>query len=351
MNDLVRDFTDDELERLEKRLRAVYGQAAEEMTARLEDHLQRFDADNERWRQAVAEGRATAEEWADWRRGVSVEGRWVADMAADLSDSAVNVDVMARDIVNDTIPTVYAHSADLTAYQIERDIGWMTHSFDLVNEDAVRELVTMGDEDQLIHEVIPVGPPKPRVQSLRVNLDRVRDVRWNRQKFHSAITQSVLQGESIPRASARLMNVLNMDETMAIRAARTALTAAENMGRAHSYDRAVAMGIDMKQQWLATHDERTRSEHRALDGQIVNVGEPFEIDGYELMYPADPAAPPYLTYNCRCGTQAYFDDVQDPEEWWTVFPEGMTHEEWRAAAPRPRAGAGGGRSRGRSRRG
>jgi len=350
LEDIVRDFTDDELKRLEKRLDAVYGQAAEEMTARLEDHIQRFDAQNERWRQAVAEGRATAEEWADWRRGVSVEGRWVADMAADLSDSAVNVDVMARDIVNDTIPTVYAHSADLTAYQIERDIGWMTHSFDLVNEDAVRELVTMGEDEQLIHEVIPVGPPKPRVQSLRVNLDRARDVRWNRQKFHSAITQSVLQGESIPRVSARLMNVLNMDRNMAVRAARTAITAAENMGRTRTYDRAVSLGIDMKQQWIATHDERTRSEHRALDGQIVNVGEPFEVDGYELMYPADPAAPPYLTYNCRCRTVAYFDDVQDPDGFWTEFPNGMTYDEWEVAQPRPRRSGGRSRSGGRGRR-
>ena len=86
----------------------------------------------------------------------------------------------------------------------------------------------------------------------------------------------------------------------AVRYARTAATGAQNAGRVDSYERAQKMGIELEQEWLATLDNRTRDEHRDLDGQHVPVGEPFEVDGEEIRYPGDPSAPGYLVWNCRC---------------------------------------------------
>ena len=103
------------------------------------------------------------------------------------------------------------------------------------------------------------------------------------------------------KIAKRLANMVGDSDTKAaIRNARTMTTGAENAGRVDSYKRAENMGIKMMQQWVATLDNRTRHEHRQLDGQRVKVGEPFIVNKQQIMFPGDPAAAPYLVYNCRC---------------------------------------------------
>ena len=58
-------------------------------------------------------------------------------------------------------------------------------------------------------------------------------------------------------------------------------------------------GADVVKQWDATMDGSTRPTHRALDGQIRETDEPFEMGGKKAMYPGgfgDPAE----DCNCRC---------------------------------------------------
>lgn len=58
-------------------------------------------------------------------------------------------------------------------------------------------------------------------------------------------------------------------------------------------------GADVVKQWDATLDGSTRPTHRALDGQIRETDEPFEMGGKKAMYPGgfgDPAE----DCNCRC---------------------------------------------------
>lgn len=81
---------------------------------------------------------------------------------------------------------------------------------------------------------------------------------------------------------------------------RTALTGAQNAGRIEAMHEQQEMGIEVKKKWIATLDDRTRDAHAQLDGQVVDVDEPFRVDGMEIMEPGDPSAPPELVYNCRC---------------------------------------------------
>lgn len=67
-------------------------------------------------------------------------------------------------------------------------------------------------------------------------------------------------------------------------------------------------GLDLRREWVAAFDERTREDHAAANGQIVGMDEPFQVGDAELMFPGDPAGPPEHTVNCRCIT-AYV--VQD----------------------------------------
>ena len=98
--------------------------------------------------------------------------------------------------------------------------------------------------------------------------------------------------------------VVTMSRVSAVRAARTAVTAAENAGRMDSYHAAEKMGIKLRKRWLSTLDGRTRHAHAILDGQTVDVDKPFKVDGREIRFPGDPQAAPYLVYNCRCSLVA-----------------------------------------------
>ena len=128
-----------------------------------------------------------------------------------------------------------------------------------------------------------------------------------------------------------------MSRDSAIRAARTAVTGAQNAGRMDSYAAAEKMGIGLKKEWLATLDNRTRHAHAMLDGQKADIDKPFEVDGYKIMFPGDRSAPGYLVYNCRCTLVAAVDGVdtsdamrraREPETGETVLIKNMTYQEW-----------------------
>lgn len=56
----------------------------------------------------------------------------------------------------------------------------------------------------------------------------------------------------------------------------------------------------MQKRWNSTLDYRTREMHRLLDQETAELDEPFEVEGYEIMYPGDPDADPEMVYHCRC---------------------------------------------------
>lgn len=62
---------------------------------------------------------------------------------------------------------------------------------------------------------------------------------------------------------------------------------------------AVSRGAKVVKQWKSIKDGKVRHSHRVLDGQIVEVDEPFQMDGMEAMYPGD-FGDPSMDCNCRC---------------------------------------------------
>jgi hypothetical protein len=141
-----------------------------------------------------------------------------------------------------------------------------------------------------------------------------------------------LQGESINALAKRMAyDVGATNYKDCVKHARTMTTATQNAGRVDGYKRAEKMGIDMEQEWVAVLDGRTRHEHRQLDGQRRPVGEPFEVDGYKLDYPADPKAPYYLIMNCRCTLIGQLKGFERDTKEYRQDPDldGMSYEEWK----------------------
>ena len=52
--------------------------------------------------------------------------------------------------------------------------------------------------------------------------------------------------------------------------------------------------------WITRKDSKVRHEHLLMQGQTVDIGDSFEVDGVKMRFPGDPLAPVHLTINCRC---------------------------------------------------
>jgi len=58
--------------------------------------------------------------------------------------------------------------------------------------------------------------------------------------------------------------------------------------------------IKTRKEWISTFDARTREEHAAANGQVVDMDEAFIVGGERMMYPGDPAASAANVIRCRC---------------------------------------------------
>lgn len=303
--------TDKLLKSMERKINKVYSQASKEVQAKLDDYMRRFKVKDEIKLRALKQGQITEAEYKQWRLGQIMIGKRWEEMQTVLATDLTNANIIAASIVNDHTPDAYAIGSNYAAFEVEAG-SMLNTSFTLYDRYTVERL--MKENPKLL--------PKARV-----NIPK--DLRWNKQKLNSAITQGVLQGEDLGKVSRRLQSVTDMNRSSAIRNARTMMTSAENGGRFNSYLRAEDLGINMEKQWLATLDGRTRHSHAAQDGEHVPIREEFSNG---LMFPADPDGDPREIYNCRCTMVAVVDNV-DP----TVNPnevyrdsrlEDIDYEDW-----------------------
>ena len=293
MADLGHEETDKGLESLERRIKREYGKAAKEIAKKTRDYMSKFEDEDKKKLALVADGKMTEEDYKKWRLGKMATGKRWTDMQETLAEDWANAGKIAQNMIYDNVKDVYALNRNYAEYQIEHDTK-MSTSFTLYNHEAVERLLK--DNPKLLP-----NPGKKTEQAIREGKLK----RWSQQKLQSVMTQSILQGDSISHIAERLTQELGeMSANAAVRTARTMTTSAEAAGRLDAYQEAKDMGIGLRQMWVATLDGRTRHEHRILDGQIREVGEPFEVDGEEIMYPGDDNAPGYLVYNCRCTTIA-----------------------------------------------
>ena len=316
-------WTDEELKKLEKRISKEYKQAVEEAQKKLDDYLSKFATKDKLKREALARGEITQEQYDQWRIGQIMIGKRWQEMVDTLSEDMYMVNQKVASMTREFSYDAYALNHNYGTYEVERG-ALVDTSYTLYDRSTVERLIR--DDPDLL-------PPPGKTVSKDIAEGKAK--RWNKQQIQSVMTQSILQGEPISKISKRLAEAVGESNMKAaIRNARTMTTGAENAGRVDSYERAESMGIKMQQQWIATLDNRTRHEHRELDGQRVDVGEPFEIDGYTIRFPGDPEAEPEMVYNCRCtliGVVAGTDLEKTASMPVSDTVGDMTYEEWKHA--------------------
>ena len=284
MADTAHTKTDQKLEEMEKRLSAIYSRAEKEIQKTADEYFSKFAKQDEAKRKLLEQGKITEEEYTKWRKGKVMYGKRFTEMKEQCAKQLLNVNQTAIAYINGELPEVYSINYNALEQSVD---GVGGYSFALIDADTVKHLATT-DKSLLPYK----------------QLAEKEDIRWNVKKLNAEVLQGILQGEPMDKIAGRLSKVTGMNETAAIRNARTMVTGAENKGRQDSYARATADGIVMKREWLATNDNRTRHWHAELNGVEVGIDEPWVNEFGEIMFPGDPSADPSNIYNCRCSMAA-----------------------------------------------
>ena len=289
MADTAHYQTDLKLEEMEKRLSAIYSRAEKEIGERWKEYLVEAQEEIDELQKAYdlakksgdpKEIRKAGKKLTSAKRERTLMDKRFKALTETTATQLANVNKTALSYVNGQLPEVYSINYNVLAPTVD---GVGGYSFALVDADTVRNLATT-DKSLLPYK----------------QLDEKKDIRWNVKKMNSEVLQGILQGEPMDRIASRLSKVIGMDETAAIRNARTMVTGAENKGRIDSYKKAEEDGIILEKEWLAAIDSRTRHWHADLNGKTAPIDEPFHNDFGDIMYPGDPHAHPANVYNCRC---------------------------------------------------
>lgn len=304
--DSMHKWTDEELKKLERKLRVHYRKASVEMEKKLSQHLLQFEAKDKRLAKLLKQGRIKKKDYIAWRQRQILLTESFREIREQLANDYLNVNKRAAEMIGKKVPDIISENRNYATYDIEKKSGIDT-MFAVTDKDTVDRLIK--DQPNLL----------PKVYA-------AKDKAWNRRKITSAVTQGILQGESMDDVAKRLQRVTEMNRNAAIRNARTAVTGAQNAGRQSGFERAEGLGIKMLKQWMATHDSRTRHSHRDLDGEEVEVKEEF---GNGLMYPGDPDGDAEEVYNCRCTMIAQVEG-HEIEKDIDVSDDYMDYEDWKA---------------------
>ena len=326
--DRAHQQTDKELAALERRIAQVYREVRDELKDTIRAYFESFRARDEQMKKLIGtevNGKEwTEENYKQWRLNQIGRGARFERLRDQIAERMTRANETAIAYVNDATPGIYSLNRNYAAYTIERVAGNV--GFTLWDESTVR---------RLIRDDPAIMPYYPKAKAVKRGID----LAWGKRQITASVTQGILQGKSVGKIANDLQKrIPEMNRTSAVRAARTAITSAENGGRMDSYKVASDKGIKVRKRWVATKDGRTRHAHQRLDGQIVDWDEAFSSELGKIRFPGDPRAKPANVYNCRCtlrtvekpGIEAEprMIRVRDPATGRNVVVKDMTYPEW-----------------------
>ena len=273
---------------LEKRLNKLYREAGEDVQAKLDAFFARYRKKNDLKIKQLKNGDITLEEYQKWLKGQVFQGKQWQYKRDSIANTLTHINEVAINMVNEAIPNVFQINGNYAAYQMEHNAG-VEFGFNLYDSATIKTLI---EEDK---DILPYK-----------KLNKGKDLAWNFQNIKNEVAKGIIEGESIDKIGKRLSKVIpERNKAMLRTHARTMVTSAQNQGRLTRFKEAESKGLEMEKEWFCTLDGHTRDTHRLLDRQRRPLDVPFEVEGFEIMYPADPHAHPSQTYNCRCTMNSY----------------------------------------------
>ena len=118
--------------------------------------------------------------------------------------------------------------------------------------------------------------------------------------FKSQMSRGIANNSTYSKIAKQLALESEANYKQAMRIVRTEGGRVKSEAKLNSMQKAKDEGADIVKQWDATFDSKTRAEHRFLDGQIKEIGEPFvDSQGREAQAPHKFGVAE-MDVNCRC---------------------------------------------------
>jgi len=299
------DLTEKEAFNFEKRIISAYNQALKDIENAIKNQYAKYLAGIPKenyYNEMLKHNRLE-------KLYLEIAGRY--SKAANLSKTAI-IDGSKIAITNNFYRQSYANM-------------WISeYSFSLLPESIV-ELSVMGSRKawkEILKKGIDKGFGNPAMY--KPQYGTLTDLLLNHKRqelnrIQAVIEQGLLQGQGVQTVGRNLREFIGFYRTVdgnieasgviakAIRISRTEINRAANDASYAAQKSAEAQGIDIKKQWSATLDMRTRPIHGQLDGQIRDIDAKFEKGGFRVMRPGAFGVASQ-DINCRCTTIDIIDD-------------------------------------------
>jgi len=183
-------------------------------------------------------------------------------------------------------PEQYNAAFFRTAWTIDTATG-LRLNWGIINTKAIRAAFAITDpENKFMAEALK-----------RYSMEARRTIRI-------ALNDGLAQGKSYYKMMKDIRDALNKTNYEAMRIIRTEGQGAISAGAADAYDRALEDGVDGSVVWSSTLDERTRDQHREMDGQVRDADGMFHFPNGEVApYPCWEGLSAENRINCRCKTR------------------------------------------------
>ena len=317
MADLAQKKVDKEVKKVEQEIRAVYGQAQQEIEQKLKDFNDNFKIKKDIYYQKYKNHEITQTDYNSWRAGQLFQKQEWEAKRDQICKVLHNANEQATKIVNGGTISAFAIGSNWTAYSLEHGAN-VNFGFGVYDAQTVTNLLK---NDPQILPQWKINEPKEYI--------------WNKKKVNNAITQGIIQGESLDDIAKRVAkSTCNANKNLAMTHTQTAMTAAQNSGRLARLQEAKELGIKVVKEWMATLDGHTRDTHAKIDGEQKPVGDKWHhikfSNGCE--YPGDPKGPAHEVFNCRCTLVGDLEDFPEEYERYDNIDgkpiKNMTYEEW-----------------------
>lgn len=313
---------------LERQISKMYREARSDIKDKMNEFNKRHRAKEKELQRKLKDGLITQEQFDNWKIGQVFVGKQWQQKLDSINKVIANVMQEASNLTHDRAIDVFAENANHTAFEIEKDFKGSVN-FGLYDSTTVSRLIR--EEPELIPRRVVKG------QKLEA---------WETQKVANAISQGIIQGESIDQIASRIArDTCLAANNNSVLYARTAMTGAQNAGRMERLHEAKGMGINVRKRWVATLDSRTRDSHQHMDGVTVDVDEKFVTPlGSKMDYPGDFAGDVKQAdvWNCRCTLvyiypdfeqnferAAYLPDDEHGHKQWEIVGD-ITYDQWKA---------------------
>lgn len=195
----------------------------------------------------------------------------------------------------------------ISAYLTEcYEMGWIGTLYDLQGQGV--PLLFRINQEQVIAAVETNSKLSKRLyESLGL------DIKTLKKSVRSELSRGISQALSYRDIARNLKNVANISFNNAVRIARTEGHRINQEATYNCQLEAKKRGCKIRKRWDSTLDKRTRRSHQELDGQTVDVEEPFVINGRTAMHPSGFGVASE-DINCRCVLLQVAEWLLDDEE-------------------------------------